>query len=129
MISTTTIFFYISANRTCNHVTISRISTEDKFTIQGDIHNTMAGDKVNVTCTKPVKIFTKDIWDGNATDNVLNVICRPDKSFDVPEDVQMPNCLARCPAEKPQVNASSYIKLDTTRTNDTEKLWEREKLW
>lgn len=99
------------------------------FAIAGDIDNTVIGDKVNVTCTNPLKLFTTDIWDGNTTDNVLNIICRPDKDLDVPSDAQMPNCLARCPAEKPQPNATSYIELDTTRTNDTEKLWEGQKLW
>ena len=77
----------------------------------------------------PVKIFTKDLWDGNATDNVLNIICRPDKNFDVPSDAEMPDCLAKCPADKPQPNATAEISLDTTRTNDTEELWEGQKLW
>ena len=77
----------------------------------------------------PVKIFTKDLWDGNATDNVLNIICRPDKNFDVPNDAEMPDCLAKCPADKPQPNATAEISLDITRTNDTEELWEGQKLW
>ena len=91
------------------------------------------GNKLEVSCANPVKIFTKDIWDGNATDNLLHIICRPDKNFDVPSDADMPNCLAKCPAKKPTPNATAYISLDTSRTNDTEEMWETvgtgQKLW
>ena len=124
------IFFPYLANITCTKESISRISEQPtKFSIAGDIRNTGVGDVLNVTCTNPIKLFTKDIWDGNMTDNILNIICRPDKYFDVPADAEMPDCLAKCPAQKPQLNESSNIILDTTRTNDTEELWEGEKLW
>ena len=65
-------------------------------------------------------------------DNVLHIICRPDKYFDVPSDAEMPNCLAKCPAAGATAympNATAYISLDTSRTNDTEELWEGQKLW
>ena len=97
------------------------------------ISNTTVGNTLNVTCYNPVKLFTKDIWDGNDEDNVLHIICRPDKYFDVPSDAEMPNCLAKCPAYSTtsytHPNASSYISLDISRTNDTEELWEGQKLW
>ena len=86
---------------------------------------------MKATCSNPVKLFTKDIWDGDANDNVLNIICRPDKFFDVPADENMPTCLAKCPAEKPVINATAHITLDAIRTpyNGTEELWEHQKLW
>ena len=122
--------YFFLANITCTRESISRVSEQpQKFSIAGDIRNTGIGDKLNVTCANTVKLFTKDIWDTNGTDNILHIICRPDKYFDVPPDAEMPNCLAKCPAQKPQPNATSFIKLDTTRTNDTEELWEGQKLW
>ena len=121
---------YLLANITCTRESISRVSEQpQKFSIAGDIRNTGIGEKLNVTCANAVKLFTKDIWDTNGTDNILHIICRPDKYFDVPPDAEMPNCLAKCPAQKPEPNATSFIKLDTTRTNDTEELWEGQKLW
>ena len=122
---------FISANITCTKESIARFTDKPNiFNITGDIRNTAIGEKVDVTCKNPVKLFTKDKWDGNDTDNILNIICRPDKYFDVPDDgIDFPKCLAKCPAEKPQPNATAQISLDITRTNDTEELWEGEKLW
>ena len=123
-------FCLFLANITCTKESIARIHDQpNKFNISGSRTSTVIGEKVNVTCKNPVKLFTKDIWDGNDTDNVLNIICRPDKYFDVPSDEHMPNCLAKCPADKPQPNITAQISLDITRTNDTEELWEGEKLW
>ena len=51
------------------------------MTIPGSVQ---VGEKVNITCVNPIKLLTADKWDGNATDNHLDVICRPDRQFDVP---------------------------------------------
>ena len=87
------------------------------------------GEKVLVTCKDPVKIFTKDTWDGDDTDNKLHVICRPDGNFDVPSAKNLPICLAQCAAEKPTPSEDYNIEIDSNKTSLTDKLWEREELW
>ena len=82
-----------------------------------------------MTCEREIQKFTRDIWDGNSTDNKLEIICRSDKKFDVPSANDLPECLAQCPAEKPIPPEDSNIELDTTRTDPDNLLWERQQLW
>ena len=87
------------------------------------------GEKVNVTCFNPIKLLTKDRWDGNDTDNYLDIICRPDRQFDAPPTKEIPWCKAQCSATKPTPLPEYKIAIDANRTSLTDKLWEDEELW
>ncbi len=108
---------------------MARLQNHPKFVVSGMEESVTVGNTFQVTCIDPIQLFTKDIWDGNATDNVLEIRCRADRGFDVPSDDELPECLAQCDANKPQPPAENNITLDATRTSPTQKLWEREELW
>ena len=118
----------VQQNQTCSAESMARLSA-DFFVVTGlEDGPVTIGNYIEVTCEREIQKFTRDIWDGNSTDNKLTIICRSDKKFDVPSANDLPECLAQCPAEKPDPPDSS-IKLDTNRTSVDGLLWEREELW
>ena len=110
---------------------MARLKIRDRFVINGDedLEPVTVGDNLEITCIEEIQLFTKDIWDGNSTDNALNIKCRSDQNFDVPSNENLPECLAQCSAEKPMPPLEYNITLDETRTSPDQKIWEREELW
>ena len=70
-----------------------------------------------------------DQWDNNNTDNTLNVICKPDFNFNVPPANQMPDCLAKCSADKPSPPEENNAYFDTNKTSPTAEMWEGQQIW
>ena len=116
-------------NQTCSTESMKRLEKQIKYVISGNEEPVTVGDHLQVTCIEQIQLFTRDIWDGNSTDNILKMKCRSDRSFDVPNDDDLPECLAQCSAEKPTPPEDFKIALDTERTSPDNKLWEREELW
>ena len=122
-------------NHTCSSQSMARLTIRDRFVINGDEEPVTVGDNLEITCTDKINgelvnlLFTKDIWDGNSTDNTLHIKCRSDQNFDVPSSDNLPECLAQCSAEKPMPPVEYNITLDDTRTSPDQKIWEREELW
>jgi hypothetical protein len=121
-------FFVITENHTCSTESMARVN-KDQYIVTGNENSVVVGDSIQVTCALEIQLLTKDIWDDNPTDNFLDIICRPDKKFDVPSANDLPDCLAQCSANKPVPPDNFNIKLDESRTPKTKKLWEREELW
>ena len=42
---------------------------------------------------------------------------------------QMPDCLARCSADKPLPPPEYNVVIDTSKTSLTDELWERQQIW
>lgn len=100
-----------------------------QYIVTGHKDPVIVGQYIEVRCARDIQLFTQDIWDENANDNVLRLKCRPDKKFDVPVSNDLPECLAQCSAAKPTPPADFNIVLDTSKTSPDKKLWERQELW
>ena len=89
------------------------------------------GETVDIKCDDPlgVKIFQTD--DPELLDNILTIVCKPDKYYNVPS--MWPVCKAQCPAEKPLPDNSTRMILDTEhkemRGKWDQKFWEDERVY
>ena len=64
----------------------------------------LVGSTANIYCQSTNLRITQDKWDEHSTDYNLTVLCKPDKTFLLPEsgpELDLPDCLAWCPSEKP----------------------------
>lgn len=102
---------YFSVNHTCSTESMLRLESKPKYVVSGDDEPVIVGNFLEVTCIEPIQLFTRDIWDGNSTDNILKIRCRSDRNFDVPSDDELPECLAQCSAEKPEPPEENNIYL------------------
>ena len=96
-------------------------SSAKSWTMEIDI-----GEEIGVTCKDANKILSEDVWDGNSTDNILQLRCRSDGNFDIPLQNDMPECLARCPMEKPKPLDNNDVLLETAETSEP---WEGDQIW
>ena len=50
------------------------------------------------------------------------------RQFDVPKSTDIPQCLARCKADKPPPGASTKLQLNTDKTDEGE-IWQGNVIW
>lgn len=75
--------------------------------------------------------ITKDKWDEHSTDYNLTVLCKPDKTFLLPEsgpeELDLPECLAWCPSEKPMPPNDTGLVI-SEGDNNLDEYWEGDPL-
>ncbi len=113
---------------TCDTDSLVNIVANDFYQVADLDVPRKVGETLAVTCKDDWKLFTMDQWDSDPDDNQLTLMCKPDERFDVPQSSELPKCLARCSATKPQPRSSDRLILDTDKTPDGET-WELELIW
>ena len=83
------------------------------------------GETIDIICDDPlgVKIFQTE--DPELLDNILTIVCKPDKYYNVPK--MWPVCKAQCPEEKPRPQNGTRMILDEEHPKMVGK-WEQ-KFW
>ena len=74
------------------------VSNKD-LKIKGQVVQRRIGEKIEVVCKDEFKTLSNDIWDGNPSDNIIQIMCGYNQKFNAPKD--LPLCLAKCPANFP----------------------------
>lgn len=114
---------------TCNENTLSLVTGSSSFKVTGNEDPVEVGQSVNVECAVDIQLFTDDRWDTDPDDNVLTIMCKPNKFFDVPLASTMPQCLATCAAAKPTPPAEAKLEIDPVKTSLTEAVWQGDKIY
>ena len=71
----------VQQNQTCSAESMARLSA-DFFVVTGlEDGPVTIGNYIEVTCEREIQKFTRDIWDGNSTDNKLTIISQPNRAI------------------------------------------------
>ena len=88
------------------------------------------GETVDIKCDDPLGVKIFQTQDPELLDNILTIVCKPDKYYNVPS--MWPVCKAQCPAEKPLPDNSTRMILDVGHREMTtwdQKFWEDERVY
>ena len=74
---------------------MEQIASNQDLKIKGQVIQRRIGEKIEVVCKDAFKTLSNDFWDGNPSDNIIQIMCGYNEKFNTPKD--LPLCLAKCP--------------------------------
>lgn len=108
---------------TCLNASLASVFNS-KYVVSGAEVLRTVGQTIVVHCAQSHKLFESDEWDEDPNDNTLTIRCKPDDKFDVPYTADLPDCMAKCPADKPVPDESLNIAYDNSEGDEDLALWE-----